>query len=216
MNFLVDIIKGIFVGIANVIPGVSGGTMAVSFGVYDKILSSVSNLFKDFKKSIKTLLPLAIGMIIGVVGFTFIIGWLLLNQPFGTSLAFTGLILGGLPMIIKSLKQGWERDTKKSIPVNVILFLLFTAFACGMAFLNGNADGGVLLTASASMMIKMFLMGIIAAATMVVPGVSGSLVLMVLGYYFGVLSAVKSFITALKDFDISEMLNQALILLLSQ
>lgn len=212
MNFLVDIIKGIFVGIANVIPGVSGGTMAVSFGVYDKILSSVSNLFKDFKKSIKTLLPLAIGMIIGVVGFTFIIGWLLLNQPFGTSLAFTGLILGGLPMIIKSLKQGWERDTKKSIPVNVILFLLFTAFACGMAFLNGNADGGVLLTASASMMIKMFLMGIIAAATMVVPGVSGSLVLMVLGYYFGVLSAVKSFITALKDFDISEMLNQALIL----
>ncbi len=212
MKLLVDIIKGIFVGIANVIPGVSGGTMAVSFGIYDKILSSVSNLFKDFKQSVKNLLPVAIGMVVGIVGFTFVIGWLLENQPFGTSLAFTGLILGGLPMIIKSLKDGWAKDKKKSIFVNVVIFILLAALAAGMAFMSGESESGILLTVSVPMMIKVFFIGIIAAATMVIPGVSGSLVLMILGYYFGILSAVKTFITALKDLDIKLMFDQALIL----
>ncbi len=212
MNFLVEVIKGIFVGVANVIPGVSGGTMAVSFGIYDKLLSAISNLFKEFKKSIKTLFPIVIGMVIGVVGFTFIIPWLLANQPFITSIAFTGLILGGLPMIIKSLRDGWQKDTKKSIPVNVILFILLAALAIGMLFMNGDSESGVLLVANAPTMIKIFFMGIIAAATMVIPGVSGSLVLMILGYYFGVITAVKDFITALKDFDIAAMINRALIL----
>lgn len=212
MNFLVDIIKGIFVGIANVIPGVSGGTMAVSFGIYDKILSSVSNLFKDFKNSIKTLLPVALGMLIGIIGFTFVIGWLLENQPFATSLAFTGLILGGLPMIVKELKSGWKKDTKKSVFINIILFILLASVAAGMAFLNGDSESGVLLVASLPMMIKVFFIGIIAAATMVIPGVSGSLVLMVLGYYFGILSSVKNFITAFKDLNISKMFDNALIL----
>lgn len=212
MNFLVEVIKGIFVGVANVIPGVSGGTMAVSFGIYDKLLSAISSLFKEFKKSIKTLFPIVIGMVIGVVGFTFIIPWLLANQPFITSIAFTGLILGGLPMIIKSLRDGWQKDTKKSIPVNVILFILLAALAIGMLFMNGDSESGVLLVANAPTMIKIFFMGIIAAATMVIPGVSGSLVLMILGYYFGVITAVKDFITALKDFDIAAMINRALIL----
>ncbi len=212
MNFLVEVIKGIFVGVANVIPGVSGGTMAVSFGIYDKLLSAISNLLKEFKKSIKTLFPIVIGMVIGVVGFTFIIPWLLANQPFITSTAFTGLILGGLPMVIKSLRDGWQKDTKKSIPVNVILFILLAALAIGMLFMNGDSESGVLLVANASTIIKIFFMGIIAAATMVIPGVSGSLVLMILGYYFGVITAVKDFITALKDFDFAAMLNRALIL----
>ena len=212
MNFLVDLIKGIFVGIANVIPGVSGGTMAVSFGIYDKILSSISNLFKDFKRSFITLLPLAIGMLAGIVGFTFIIGWLLENQPFATSIAFTGLILGGVPMLIKSLREGRKMDSKYSLVVNIIIFALLAAVAAGMSFLNGSDGGSVLLIPSASMMVKVFFMGIIAAATMVIPGVSGSLVLMVLGYYFGILASVKSFISALKDFDFGKMIEQSLIL----
>mgnify|MGYP003299236379 CR=1 FL=1 len=125
MKFLVELIKGMFVGIANVIPGVSGGTMAVSFGIYDKIISSVTNLFKDFKKSVKTLFPIAVGVVIGVVAFTFIIPFLLETQPFCTAAAFTGLIVGGIPMIVKSLKESGERDSHKSIPVNVIVFILF-------------------------------------------------------------------------------------------
>lgn len=212
MNFLIDLIKGIFVGVANVIPGVSGGTMAVSFGIYDKLLSSISNLLKDFKKSFKTLLPIAIGMALGVVGFTFIIPLLLENFPFVTSCAFTGLIMGGLPMIIKSMKEGWAKDEKKSLPINVILLILFTALAISMLFMNGDEESGVLLTANASTMIIVFFIGAIAAAAMIIPGVSGSLLLMILGYYFGIISAVKDFISALKDFNMSTLIDRALIL----
>jgi putative membrane protein len=201
------------VGVANVIPGVSGGTMAVSFGIYDKLLLAIANLFKDFKNSFKTLLPIALGMVIGIGGFTFIIGWLLENQPFVTSMAFTGLILGGVPAIYNSYKDGWSRDEHKSALVNVLLFLIFAAIVIGMLFLNGDENSGVLLTANFSTIITVFFMGIIASATMIIPGVSGSLVLMILGYYFGILSAVKDFITALKDLNISEMLNQCAILI---
>lgn len=212
MNFLIELIKGVFVGIANIIPGVSGGTMAVSFGIYDKILSSISNLFKDFKKSFKTLFPIALGMAIGIICFTFIIPYLLKKYPFITSMAFTGLILGGLPAIISSLKDGWNKDTKKSLLVNVIIFILLAAFSIALLFFNEDAENGVLLTVNLITIIKVFFMGIIASATMIIPGVSGSLVLMILGYYFGILNAIKEFLTALKDFNWSEMFNQALIL----
>lgn len=212
MNFLVELIKGILVGVANVIPGVSGGTMAVSFGIYDKLLSSISNLFKDFKNSVKTLFPIAVGMVIGIIGFTFIIPYLLRTHPFITSIAFTGLILGGLPAIIKTLKNGWKKDTHKSVPINVIIFVVLAAIATILPFINGDAASGVLLTANIATMIKVFFMGIIASATMIIPGVSGSLILMILGYYFGIISAVKDFVTALMDFNFQDMLNEALIL----
>lgn len=212
MNLIMLFIKGIFVGIANVIPGVSGGTMAVSFGIYDKLLAAVSNLFKDFKNSMKILIPVGLGMGVGVVGFTFIIGWLLANQPFITSMAFTGLILGGLPTLFNGYKKGWETDKHKSAIVNVILLIIFAVFAVLLLFCNGDAESGVLLNADLKTIIIIFFMGIIASATMIIPGVSGSLVLMILGYYFGILSAVKDFVSALKNFDIPALIDRALIL----
>ncbi|MBE5946996.1 MAG: DUF368 domain-containing protein [Lachnospiraceae bacterium] len=212
MKFIIDIIKGIFVGVANVIPGVSGGTMAVSFGIYDKLLSAISNIIKDFKNSVKTLFPIAIGMVIGIISFTFIIPLLLKNQPFITSAAFTGLILGGVPMMFATLKDGWKNDTKKSLPACVIVFIIFTAIALIFSFASGNEDNGVLLNANPSTMVTVFFMGVIAAATMVIPGVSGSLVLMILGYYFGILSSVKNFITALKDLNFAALWDEFLIL----
>ncbi len=213
MNFLVDLIKGVFVGIANVIPGVSGGTMAVSFGIYDKLLSSIANLFKSFKKSFFTLLPIIIGMVLGIVGFTYVIPWLLAHYPFATSAAFTGLIIGGIPAIIRSLKEGWSKEEKKSLPINIIVFIIFLAIAVSMLFLNGDSESGIALTATAGTIIKIFFMGIIASATMVIPGVSGSLVLMILGYYFGIITAVKDFVDALRAFDVQAMLNQLYILI---
>ena len=76
MTFFTDILKGIMIGIANIIPGVSGGTMAVSLGIYDKLIGSVSNLLKDWRSSVRTLLPLLIGCGIGIVGFTYAIEYL--------------------------------------------------------------------------------------------------------------------------------------------
>ena len=213
MNFLVDLIKGVFVGIANVIPGVSGGTMAVSFGIYDKLLNAISSLLKSFKKSFFTLLPIILGMAIGIVGFTYIIPWLLANFPFATSCAFTGLIIGGIPAILRSLKDGWQSEEKKSLLVNILVFLILLAVAMAMVFLNGDSESGIALTASAGMIVKIFFMGIIASATMVIPGVSGSLVLMILGYYFGVINSVKQFVEALRALNLQGMLNQLFILI---
>ena len=213
MNFLVDLIKGVFVGIANVIPGVSGGTMAVSFGIYDKLLNAISGLLKSFKKSFFTLLPIILGMAIGIVGFTYIIPWLLANFPFATSCAFTGLIIGGIPAILRSLKDGWQSEEKKSLLVNILVFLILLAVAMAMVFLNGDSESGIALTASAGMIVKIFFMGVIASATMVIPGVSGSLVLMILGYYFGVINSVKQFVEALRALNLQGMLNQLFILI---
>ena len=213
MNFLVDLIKGVFVGIANVIPGVSGGTRAVSFGIYDKLLNAISSLLKSFKKSFLTLLPIILGMVIGIVGFTYIIPWLLANFPFATSCAFTGLIIGGIPAILRSLKDGWQSEEKKSLLVNILVFLILLAVAMAMVFLNGDSESGIALTASAGMIVKIFFMGIIASATMVIPGVSGSLVLMILGYYFGVINSVKQFVEALRTLNLQGMLNQLFILI---
>ena len=213
MNFLVDLIKGVFVGIANVIPGVSGGTMAVSFGIYDKLLNAISSLLKSFKKSFFTLLPIILGMAIGIVGFTYIIPWLLANFPFATSCAFTGLIIGGIPAILRSLKDSWQNEEKKSLLVNILVFLILLAVAMAMVFLNGDSESGIALTASAGMIVKIFFMGIIASATMVIPGVSGSLVLMILGYYFGVINSVKEFVEALRALNLQGMLDQLYILI---
>ena len=71
MTFLMDTIKGMLIGIANIIPGVSGGTMAVSLGIYDKLIGAVSGLLKNPRKSIAVLLPLVLGCGIGIVGFTY-------------------------------------------------------------------------------------------------------------------------------------------------
>ncbi len=212
MKFLIELIKGMFVGVANIIPGVSGGTMAITFGIYDKIISSITGLFKSFKKSVKTLLPIAIGMVIGIAGFAYLLPILLEKQPFCTSAAFTGLIIGGIPMIIKSLKEGWAKDTKKSLPINVIVFIILFAISLIMPFLNGESESGMLLTADAPTLIKVFFLGMIAAATMVIPGVSGSLVLMILGYYFGILTAVKNCLEGLKNLDWGVILDNALVL----
>ncbi|MEE1290553.1 MAG: DUF368 domain-containing protein, partial [Spirochaetota bacterium] len=73
MDVLKRIFCGMIVGIANIIPGVSGGTMMVTFGIYDRLIESLTTLFKDLRKNILFLIPLAIGMGIGIVGFTYII-----------------------------------------------------------------------------------------------------------------------------------------------
>lgn len=213
MKFLIDFIKGVFVGIANIIPGVSGGTMAVSFGIYDKILSAISNLLKDFKNSVKALFPIMVGMAFGIVSFTYIIPWLLEHEPFITSMAFTGLILGGLPMLVKSLKESWTIDEHKSSAVCFIIFLTFAFLSVAMLFFNGSSDSGVLLDTDISTLVILFFMGLIASATMIIPGVSGSLILMILGYYFGIISAIKDFLSALKDMDFDNLVKYGIILL---
>ncbi len=207
MNHLIDILKGMVIGIANIIPGVSGGTMMVSMGIYDKIISSVTGLFKHLRESILTLLPYGIGMVIGIVGPAFIIKYLFAHYAFATSMAFIGLIMGGIPIIVKRI-SGKRLCTK-----NVIAFLVMFLVIIGLKFFGGNGSEVSLTSINPLLVIELFFVGVIAAATMVIPGVSGSMVLMLLGFYNPVLTAVTDFVSALAAFDMTILIHNIGILM---
>ena len=90
MELVFNIIKGIMIGIANVIPGVSGGTMAVSFGIYDRLINSISGFTKHVKESLALLSPVLLGCVLGIAGFTYAIEYLLENHTFVTCMTFVG------------------------------------------------------------------------------------------------------------------------------
>lgn len=212
MTVISDIIKGIFIGIANIIPGVSGGTIALSMGIYDKLIGAVSNFLKDWKKSVIILLPILAGCGIGLIGFTFAIEYLLSEHTYITCMAFVGLILGGLPVLMKQLK-GKLREQGSSVGISGILaFVILFTVAIVLPLLNPQEEALRTLTGTPGTMVIMFVIGIIASATMVIPGVSGSLVLMILGYYYGIIESIKTFLEALKGFDIPALTNGFLIL----
>lgn len=213
MTFIMDMIKGVFIGIANIIPGVSGGTMAVSLGIYDKLIASVSNLLKDWKKSLMTLLPIILGCGAGIIGFSYAINYLLEKHTFVTCMTFVGLILGGIPILVKSLRKEL-RKANSSIGISgVISFLVLFAVAALLPMLNSDTEVLKTFTASPGTLISLFLVGVIASATMVVPGVSGSLVMMVLGYYYGILETITSFLNAVKSMDMAGIMNGFILLM---
>lgn len=199
MKIVKDILKGVVIGIANAIPGVSGGTMMVSMGIYDDIIYCITHLFKQLKKSIQILLPYIIGMAIGIVGLAFVIGYLLEHFEFQTKMAFVGLILGGVPLLLGKVKG------KKKGLSHAIVFLLFFVSIIAMQYFGGEGKE-VSLTLGIIPAILLFVVGVIASATMVIPGVSGSMMLMILGYYNPIMNAIKDFVTALVSVNISKVL----------
>ncbi len=211
--FILDMLKGAFVGVANIIPGVSGGTMAVSMGVYDRIIESINHLFKKFKQSFLSLLPLILGMVIGIAAFSFIIPHCLEAYPFQTRMCFAGLILGGGPELISATGNALKREKRSINPFHLVLFIAFLALAVWMAILSPADSGSESLPTDWLSLLKLVGIGAIAAATMVLPGVSGSLVLMLLGYYAGIIGTIKLFLTALKGFNGTTLLHCVLVLI---
>ncbi len=206
MKFIIDILKGCVMGIANVIPGVSGGTMAVSMGIYDRLITALTHLFKEFKKSFVTVLPIGIGMVIGILGLSRLIEWMFGIIPVQTNLFFIGLILGGLPMMIKEVKG------KKVNAGCVVGFIFFFLLVAGLALLDGIKGTDADLSFSILTELKLFGVGVVAAATMVIPGVSGSMMLMLMGYYEPVISAINSTVDALRAMDMDGLMSGILIL----
>lgn len=206
MKLVKNILKGIFMGIANIIPGVSGGTMAVSMGIYDEIIFAVTHLFSQFRKSVKTLLPYFIGMVIGLVGLSQIIEILLDRYNMATNFLFIGLILGGIRAISSRLKG-------KKIDVGCVLcFFIFFALIIGLQFFKGQNATSVQLSTQPIQLLLVFIIGIIASATMVIPGVSGSMILMILGYYEPILEYINGFVRALSKGDWVTLFEKARIL----
>ena len=273
MQWFLDILRGAVIGVSNIIPGVSGGTMAVSMGIYDRLINDITNLFKRFKQCLIDVLPIGIGMVVGIFAFSALIGSLLgvsvpwdadlsqaateftqkrltamdvvnagvteialthngetavltqsgenswkltyqdgtektltgsalkfkkadsgyqlelspANPPLTkmpTIFAFIGLILGGLSVIFRRVKIS---DFKVS---GWIIFAAFFALVVILPLLSvpraQSAD------ASFGTILLMLLLGAVASATMVIPGVSGSMILMLVGYYEAVIGGLNS------------------------
>ncbi len=199
-NFL----KGMVVGLANIIPGVSGGTMMVSMGIYDKLIHCITHLFSELKENLKFLLPIFIGAGAALVGLSFIIEPAFEYFPLQTNCLFIGLILGGVPMIFQKLKG---EDGKVKINISrIIPFLIFFGIVVGMAVMGETEGASADLSLGLWSIIKLFGVGVIASATMVIPGVSGSMILLLLGYYNPIISTISGLIKALLAFDINGIL----------
>lgn len=206
MQIINEILRGVVIGVANIIPGVSGGTMMVSMGIYDILIHCITHLFSEFKKSIKTLLPYAVGMLIGIVALASLLKFLLQNHPLPTNTAFIGLILGGISPLLKKLNR-------KSLGLSaIVLFILFFALVIILA-VTGDVANPESISLNFGTVLVLLVMGAIAAATMIIPGVSGSMMLMLLGYYTPVLNAIDALKDAILHLDMAAMVTPVLTLL---
>ncbi len=197
-NWLFDLFKGIGIGLACIIPGVSGGTIAIIIKIYDKLINAVSSLFKNFVKSFLILLPICLGIIIG-----FVIGF------FGIKLAFTyilfsivalfaGLILGSVPSLTKEVK-GEPLKTSYVVTFSITLIFVIGIALLSFYFQTQGSYGlrDKIVNPEWYMYLIMIPIGILASFALVAPGVSGSMILMVLGFYQPILELISS----LKNFD---------------
>jgi putative membrane protein len=206
-EFIANILRGMVIGISNVIPGVSGGTMMVSMGIYDKLILVLTHFIKRMKEAIALLVPIVIGMLLSIAIFAKIFSEVLFpNFPLQTNLFFIGLIIGGLPVIYKRVKGNTIR-----LP-QIIAFIALFVIVVGFALMGEGNGKSVDVTFSVGNIIKLFGVGVIAAATMVIPGVSGSMIMMILGYYNTIIDTINAFINALKSFDIAAMLETFIVL----
>lgn len=176
-NNIILMIKGAIFGIANIIPGVSGGTIALTMGIYEDLIASISHFFNNAKQSLKFLIPFAIGAGLSILLMSKLISYCLSKFPFPTTLFFVGLILGGVPLLTRKVKK------EKLKPSYLLLFLLTFGIVMVLNFIKNGSSAINLASPTILTYLLLGLVGIITAATMVIPGISGSFVLMLLGFY---------------------------------
>lgn len=204
--FIKEFFQGVAIGIANVIPGFSGGTMAIIFNVYERIINAFSDISKHPIKVIKDVWAIAIGLVVGIVAAIIGVVKLLEIATIPTVMLFIGLIIGSIPFIYLSVKE-----YKKPKYYDFLGMFIAIAILVILPFIQGNTIESVKF--DFWLVLIVFIMGIIAAATMIIPGVSGSLVLMIFGYYFFVMGTIKDLMYSVLSFDFSNLLNPLIITL---
>jgi len=195
MKHFINFLKGALVGVANIIPGVSGGTIAVITGIYENIIGIASNIlkhlrsWKEFKKDLIYIIPIGIGAVIGILLLSKLIKFLLESYNMQTMYAFLGLIIGSIPLIFKKANEK-KFNIKYLIPFAITLLIMI-----GLVVLNSQVNTTEVLQEFEKTpleFLKVGIYGIIGAATMVIPGISGSMVMMIIGVYNAVINAVSA------------------------
>lgn len=180
MNYLLLMLKGFIIGIAKIIPGVSGAVLSISLGIYEKILYIIGHPLKLKLNDIKFLFFLLGGAGLGILLFCNSVKWFLSNYYLPTILLFSGLIIGGMPEITSEIKK------KDYSFFNFFIFII--SFTLILILTNLSNNGG-------SSSNHYFLMGVIESLTTIIPGISGTAIFMALGWYKNLLNLFNDLLT---------------------
>ena len=186
MNSVKNFLKGVAISISQIVPGVSGGTIAMILGVYDKLLHAVNNILKDFRNQYKLLLEVGIGAVVGIFLFSNIVKTLFDNYPIPVGYLFIGVILGGAPLMFrKATVKGFNKKNLVYLVLGILIVLM-------MGTPNNDASS-IITSLSFFNFIWLFIGGVVVALALILPGISGSFMLYVLGLYNTVITAVVQF-----------------------
>ena len=178
MQYLMLFVKGIAIGAANVVPGVSGATLAVIFRVYDKLIASINSLFKDMKNSLKFLIPLGIGMVIGILALGSVLDFFLQRFSLQAAAFIAGLMAGSIPFIHK---MALSKDKKK--PYSYVVAAVFAIAIILLSIFAPTPDIYVNVEFSIQLVTLLFIGGVLTAGALMFPGISGAMVLILLGVF---------------------------------
>lgn len=189
MNSLSNFIKGIFIGSGAVLPGISSGVICMVVGLYEKLLDSALNFFKDIKKNFKFLFPIVSGAIVGIILFSNILSYCFNIIPCQTKSLFIGLLLGSIYILAKGNLDDDIND--KNNRSKYISFFICFLIGIGLIYLENIMDFSSEYTTNSFSPLFLILSGFFMSIGIVVPGVSSTVILMILGVYTTYLSALS-------------------------
>ena len=196
MDYLINAFRGFCMALADSVPGVSGGTIAFILGFYDKFINSLDDLFygdkEKKKKAIFFLIKLGIGWIIGLAFATLVLTSLFEKQIYKVSSVFMGFIIFSIPLIIKE-----EKECLTGKYINLIFTLIGILIVSLITYFNPVSGGGNIVDVSnlnIGLCIYIFVVAMVAISAMVLPGISGSTLLLIFGLYIPIISAIKEFL----------------------
>ena len=196
MDYLINAFRGFCMALADSVPGVSGGTIAFILGFYDKFINSLDDLVygdkEKKKKSIFFLIKLGIGWVIGFAIATLVLTSLFEKQIYKVSSVFMGFIVFSIPLIIKE-----EKECLKGKYINLIFTLIGILIVALITYFNPVSGGGNIVDISnlnIGLCLYIFVVAMVAISAMVLPGISGSTLLLIFGLYIPIISAIKEFL----------------------
>jgi putative membrane protein len=195
-----NLFRGFLMGICEIIPGISSGTMALLLGIYDQFLGAISRIVsKHFKKAVLYLLPLVIGMGIAILTMSSLMDYLLTEHMIPTHWFFIGMVLGVVPMMF-----GISNYRVEFRPAHYLVMGLVTILLYWMSTVNESGAPADTIDISVLTLTLLFFSGMLASSVMLLPGISGSLVLLIIGAYPIIMRAISEF-TSL-NFEVAPLL----------
>ena len=209
MGWIKRVFYGVLIGVASIAPGLSGGTIAIALGFYEDLINSVANLLKHFKKNFLFLFPFGLGAMVSIAALSVVINYFFINFPLPTNTLFIGFIIGTLPFIYRKIRQNLGEQSKMSVS-HFLTMAVFFVIVLLPIFLKGKSGTSAELSAEPLALILLVGIGMIAATTLVVPGLSGTMILTSLGYYKPLLLIASTFVTAVVTLDWNTAIHQVL------